>query len=352
MRVLICSYDFFPRIGGTETAGMTLAEGLSQRGYDVVVATQTEGNAADDARFAFRIVRRPSAAGLLGLFRDADVVWHNHVSLRLLWPIFLVSRPLIFTHHSPLWSDVGTGPRLGSLKRLACMMGTNVFVSDALRRAARLEGRVILNSYDEANFRVIADVPRDRDFVFLGRLVPEKGADILIEAIAQIAARGHDVKATIIGTGPADADLKAQAQARGVSGRIAFTGALRGETLARELNRHRIMVMPSRWFEGLPISAIEAFACGCVVVGADSGGLSETIDRCGVIVPKEDPAALAAALERLITRPEELAAFRANVPAHLARFTKTALIDVCEAVIRDATKRPDTPHAVVCPAKS
>jgi glycosyltransferase involved in cell wall biosynthesis len=336
MRILISSYDFFPRIGGTETAGMTLALGLAERGYEVVVSTETEGDAPDDARFPFKIVRRPSARELLRLFRDTDVVWQNHVSLRQLWPIFLVRRPLIFTHHSPLWSDVGTGPRLGTLKRLACMMGTNVFVSDALRRAARLPGRVILNSYDQATFHEIAGVARDRHFVFLGRLVPEKGADILIDAIALLARRGRDITATIIGGGPAQPALKAQAAERGVDSRIVFTGPLRGETLARELNRHLIMVMPSRWFEGLPISAIEAFACGCIVVGADSGGLSETIGRCGVVVPKDDPAALADALDRLVTHPEEIARYRENVPAHIARFTKAALIDVCEAVIREA----------------
>lgn len=338
MHILICSFDFFPGIGGTETAGLVLAKGLVERGYNVTVVTMIAGNAEDDAKFPFRIVRRPGSIALLRLFRGADIVWHNQISLRLLWPILLVRRPLIFTHHSPLWTDVGSGPRFGTIKRWACMMGRNVFVSDALRAAARLEGSLIYNSYDEDTFKIIPSVMRDRDIVFLGRLVPEKGADILIDAIADLAARGNSVTATIIGSGPEDGALKARAAENRVADRVEFTGALRGEVLARWLNRHRIMVMPSRWFEGLPISAIEAFACGCIVVGANSGGLPDTIDGCGMVVPKDDPWALADALGELLSNPDMIEAYRRQVPAHLQTFSKAALLDRCEAVIRDALK--------------
>ena len=337
MRILICSFDFFPGMGGTETAGLTLANGLVERGYDVTVVTMIAGKAEEDAKFPFRIVRRPGGIALLSLFRGADLIWHNHVSLRLLWPILLVRRPLILTHHSPLWTDVVSGPRLGTLKRWACMLGRNVFVSAALRAAARLDGPVIYNSYDEDTFKTIAGIARDRDLVFLGRLVSEKGADILIDAVAILAARGQNVSATIIGSGPEEGALKARAAAKQVTNRIVFTGALRGEMLARELNRHRVMVMPSRW-EGLPIAAIEAFACGCIVVGANSGGLPETVNGCGMIVPKNDPKAFADALGGLLSNPEKIAGFRRPLAEHLQTFTKAALLDRCEAIIRDACK--------------
>jgi glycosyltransferase involved in cell wall biosynthesis len=288
--------------------------------------------------FPFAIARQPGAAALWRLYQNADIVWHNQISLRLLWPYFAVARPLVFVHHSPLATDTGTGPRFGFVKRLACMLGKNVFVSAAYRDAAHLDGPVIPNSYDEATFRLRPEVARDRDVVFLGRLVPEKGADILIDALALLAARGRHLTATIIGTGPEDQALRARAAAAQLADRVEFTGPLRGDALARMLNRHTAMAMPSRWFEGLPVAAIEGLACGCVVIGARSGGLPDAIGACGPIVPKGDPAALADAIEKVTGDPQALADFRRHMPAHLAKFTKTALMNACEAVIREVSE--------------
>ncbi|MDQ8729365.1 glycosyltransferase family 4 protein [Bradyrhizobium sp. LHD-71] len=337
MRILICSYDFYPRIGGTETAGLTLATGLAERGYDITVVTVSPATDEDTATFPFRIVRNPGPLELLRLFKAANLVWHNQVSLRLLWPILLVRRPLVLVHHSPLATDTGPGPRFSALKRMACMLGHNAFVSEAYREAADLPGRVIYNTYDEATFHAWPDVVRDRDVVFLGRLVREKGADILIDALASLAAEGTPLSATIIGSGPEEQALKTQASAHGLAELVEFTGALRGETLARTLARHRLMAMPSRWFEGLPISAVEALACGCVVVGADSGGLPEAIGPCGMVVAKDSAPALAAALTRLTTDATLYESCKAQIPQHLKLFSKSALMDNCERLIREAT---------------
>jgi glycogen synthase len=335
MRILICSFDFYPRIGGTETAGMTLAEALGERGYEVTVATMTAG-AEDDATFPFAIVRRPGAAQMLRLFQAADLVWHNHVSLRLLWPLIVVRRPLVFVHHCPLATETGPGPRFGGLKRAACMLGHNAFVSNAYRKSARLSGPVIYNSYDETSFHAWPDVVRDRDVVFLGRLVPEKGADILVDALALLAARGMRLRATVIGSGPQREQLQAQAASRGVADLVEFTGVMRGEALSRMLPRHRLMAMPSRWYEGLPISAVEALACGCVVVGADSGGLPEAIGACGLVVARNSAPDLAAALERLSVDSALYESCTAQIAQHLRLFSKTALMDRCEQLILEA----------------
>jgi glycogen synthase len=346
MRILICSYDFYPHIGGTETAGMTLAMGLAERGYDITVVTATAAAAADrdDASFPFSIIRKPGALELVRLFQAADLLWHNHVTLRLLWPILLVRRPLVFVHHCPLATDTGSEPRFGALKRAACMLGHNAFVSEALRKAADLPGPVIYNSYDEVNFHIWPNVMRDRDVVFLGHLVRQKGADLLIDALALLAAKGMRLRATIIGSGPQNETLKAQVSTHGLGDLFEFTGALSGEALSRTLARHRVMAMPSRWFEGLGISAIEALACGCVVVGSDCGGLPEAIGPAGVVTAQESAPELAAALERLTTDAKLYESYKARIPQHLALFSKGALMDHCERLIREAAA-PNTARA-------
>jgi glycogen synthase len=353
MRILICAYDFYPLIGGTESAAMTLAMGLAERGYDVAVVTTSAAAENDDATFPFTIVRNPGALNFLRLYQAADVVWHNHLSLRLLWPNLFVLKPFVTVHHCPPpvdsygpWStDKGPFLRFDGLKHAVCMLANNAFVSDAYRKAEGLPGRVIFNTYDEVNFHAWPDVMPDRDVVFLGRLVRQKGADLLIDALALLAAKGTRLRATIIGWGPHDEALKAQVSTHGLDDVVEFTGALSGEALSRTLARHRVMAMPSRGFEGLPISAIEALACGCVVVGTDSGGLPEAIGPAGVVVAKDSAPELAAALARLTTDAAFYETCKAHIPQHLTLFSKAALMASCEQLIREATRHGNRRNA-------
>ena len=337
MRILITSFDFAPSIGGIETAGETLARGLAARGHEVSVVTATPGNGTDN--FPFKVVRQPSRGELLRLVREADIVWQNHISLRFLWPLLIVRKPLVIMHHLVLETDIGSGPRHGMLKRLACKLGTNAFASAALQKAARLPGPVIYNAYDSVTFHEMPQVTRDRDVVFLGRLQTYKGPDILIDAVALLAQCGKRLRATIIGGGPEDAALKARASDAGVADLVTFTGPLRGEALAQQLNAHRIMVIPSRGEEAFAITALESMACGCVIVGAQSGGVPEAIGPCGPIIPQNDPAAMAKALRTLLDDEAAYARYRNAISAHLAKFTTTALIDSCEALIAKAVAR-------------
>jgi len=331
VRILLTSYTFHPSIGGLETASMLLASGLTERGHDVTVVTQTPGPTEG---YPFHVVRQPSFLRMLRLMRDTDVMWQNQVSLRRLWAALLVPRPLIIMHHIWLTKDLEAGPRFELLKRLACRMGRNVFVSTALRDDARLPGVIIPNTYDEI-FRVIPEIAHDRDVAFLGRIVRPKGADILVDAVAQLCQNGRRLRATIIGVGPEEEKLKARAASAGVSDLIDFAGPVRDEALVRLLNRHRILVVPSRWEEPFGIVALEGLACGCVVAVTQSGALPEVVGPCGPTVPKNDPAALAAALARLVDNPDILAAYRQQAPQHLTNYTKAAMLDACEAVIRE-----------------
>src|SRR3984957_18838504 len=107
-------------------------------------------------------------------------------------------------------------------------------------------------------------------FVYLGRLVPEKGVATLIRAAAQ--AR---VRLRIIGTGPEEAALRQLAAELG--GEVEFTGYLAGPALLAAVSSARAVVVPSEWYENAPISVMEASALGRVVIGADIGGIPELI---------------------------------------------------------------------------
>jgi glycosyltransferase involved in cell wall biosynthesis len=129
----------------------------------------------------------------------------------------------------------------------------------------------------------------------LGRLDPQKGYDVLIEALASLP----DTTAVLVGDGPARDDLEGLARDRGVGDRVLFTGW--SSEPRRYLSGFDVFVLPSR-YEGFPLSIIEAMLAGLPVVATDVGSVSECVrnGEAGVLVPPDDHAALVEALARLL----------------------------------------------------
>ena len=121
-------------------------------------------------------------------------------------------------------------------------------------------------------------------FVYVGRLVREKGVDVLIDAAA--------------GT---------EAQARRSGADVEFRGYLEPEVAAEVVAASRAVVLPARWHENGPLAVIEAMAAGKPAIASRTGGLPELIEdgENGLLVPPNDPGALRAALLRLAGSAEE-----------------------------------------------
>jgi glycogen(starch) synthase len=105
---------------------------------------------------------------------------------------------------------------------------------------------------------------------------------------------------------------------------VKFVGVRQPSEIAAILNAHNILVVPSVCQEAFGLVALEGLACGCVVVGADSGGLPESTGQCGVIVPGDDSDALAHAVADLLRNPAQMVELRSRAPSHLSRFTRRA----------------------------
>src|SRR5262249_19683438 len=120
--------------------------------------------------------------------------------------------------------------------------------------------------------------------VFVGRLVPLKGVDMLIEAIAPLARAGK-VELSILGDGPEMPTLRAQAQREGISSCVEFTGWLKHEELPRRLVNFHVLGFPSvKEFGGAVV--LETMALGLVPVVADYGGPGELVSpTTGFAVP-------------------------------------------------------------------
>jgi glycogen(starch) synthase len=216
------------------------------------------------------------------------------------------------------WSKV-----VREIKRLSTHRAfLNIACSECLARHVGRHCVAVPNFYDETTFHPIDSIPRDGDLVFLGRLVSDKGADLAVEALHLLAQNDMHSSLTLIGDGPERAALEEQALRLGVAGQVHFAGVLKGEALARELHRHRIMVVPSRWPEPFGIVALEGIACGLAVVGTKGGGLAEAIGPCGLAVENGSATALADGIRRLLQDPSALQGVLREAPAHLARHTR------------------------------
>jgi glycogen synthase len=333
MRILIGSPGFPPALGGIERFVDQLAEGLAKQGEDVTVMTATPSREPD--RRSFRVVRRPGPLAKLGLVRDCDVFFQANVSLKDVWPLMLVRRPWVISHHG-LYEGRGRAGLLGRLKvLLARRSRTAIAVSRFVASRVDPRAEVIPNPYRDDLFREIPGVVRDRDFVFVGRLVSDKGVDVLLRALEQLAVTERAPSLTIIGDGPESPRLRALSRELGLDGRVRFLGRLDGEELVRELNRHRVLVVPSTWEEPFGIVALEGIACGCVVLGTQGGGLPEAIGPCGRTVPNGDAASLCRALRDLAQR-EDLGGFLEHASAHLERHRGDVVVARYHAALREA----------------
>lgn len=150
--------------------------------------------------------------------------------------------------------------------------------------------------------------PHQQNICFVGRLVPEKGAHILIRAWQQISTTlRSNRRLTIIGGGPQEAML--HELARGDTS-IQFTGQLSLHQTLGTIKQADLLVCPSLWAEPFGLSAIEAMAAGIPVISSNLGGPAETIADGidGYLLPPGDISALSHTLSHCFNSTEELKA--------------------------------------------
>jgi glycosyltransferase involved in cell wall biosynthesis len=168
-----------------------------------------------------------------------------------------------------------------------------------------------------------------------GRLVRDKGFDLLITAFHQVSLDAPTARLVITGDGPERANLERDAQRLGIAHLVTFTGWLPRENLDRLMALAAIVVVPSRWREGFGLYAMEAALRGLPVIATRVGALPELIESgiTGILVPPEDPAALRDAILHLIRRPElRLQIGEAARKSAEVRFAADTVLDQYEAL--------------------
>lgn len=153
-----------------------------------------------------------------------------------------------------------------------------------------------------------ADATRDADarcrLLYVGRLSDIKGIDVLIDAMPYVLAKIPQATLTIVGGGEELPALRERAESAGVSAAVRFEGAVPHERLTPFYRSADCFVFPSR-SEGLGLTMLEAMACGCPVIASDLPAVRDAITsgENGILVPPDDPRAIAEQIHRLHADP-------------------------------------------------
>lgn len=167
--------------------------------------------------------------------------------------------------------------------------------------------RKLRNPFDSTKYK--ATYCPNGPVLFFGRLIEEKGVDVLVRAAAKLP----NVDVRIVGDGPDMDNLRKLANELGVDN-VAFPGAMWGDDMDRELKACRFVVVPSKWHENFPYVINQAFAFGKPVVGSRRGGITELVadGERGLLYEATDPDALADAIQQLCDNPDRVKSMGCN----------------------------------------
>jgi glycosyltransferase involved in cell wall biosynthesis len=196
--------------------------------------------------------------------------------------------------------------RLAGVDTVVTVSGHNVAHLEAVAREGGIRAAV-RHVPNGVGLGAPADPAASASLLCVARLVPKKGVDLLVQAAATLVERRPDLVVDVIGDGPLRPELTARAESLGLAGRVRFHGAATAAEVQTALETCRAFVLPCRIDadgdrDGMPTVLVEALARAVPVVSTDVVGIGELVvdGETGLLVPPDDVAALAAALEKLL----------------------------------------------------
>ena len=282
-------------------------------------------------------------AGYLAELVRRDPVDHLHAhfatapALVAMFAHDLVRIPYTFTAHArDIYVDTPPALLRAEAQRaravITCTEYNRQYLSHQIGSAASDKLRCIYHGLDLSQFQFTW--PRTLDpeppvILSVGRLVEKKGLGHLIMAAEILRRRGHSFEVEIIGSGPQHRTLEEQVTRLGLNDRVKLAGAQSHDVVCRAYQRAAVFALPCVVAgdgdrDGIPNVLLEAMGSGIPVVSTPVSGIPELIEseRNGLLVPPEDPARLADALERLLTSAELRErlgrAARAEIEAHFS----------------------------------
>jgi glycosyltransferase involved in cell wall biosynthesis len=328
MNILVFTTAYYPSVGGVENQTLNLLAEFLKMGHKVKVVAFPIHKARQQViktnEKEVEVFYNPGFLNLFLLFAWCKVLYMPNYSLKGIWFIpFLPFKKLIISHND-LYLSNKKSTKIKIKLLLIKLANENIAVSKFVADYIKTRSKIIYNCYDDAIFKIYEDEERIYDFIFLGRLVSQKGCDLLIRACKNVK---KPFRLNIVGEGPERSKLEKLVKDFSLEKNIHFLGILEGEPLARLLNNHRTMVIPSLRPEGFGIVALEGMACGCDIIAANAGGLSEAVNNFGKLFKMGDQQQLEHLLQAALEKSDKAATANLHpaVSAYLARQNKQTI---------------------------
>lgn len=326
MKIVHFAKFYPPEYGGIESVTEALAEDHAAAGHDVEVVcfTRSASHFEKTGHLGLRrikvqteIASQPLAISYLKACADATrtaAIVHVHApNMLAALAVLRVPRHVrVVIHWHADIENKGVLERLvrpverAMLRRADVIVATTQNYADASSALKGFENRVkvipigIADVVDAPNFEIVTPPY----VLFVGRLVPYKGLNVLLDAIAMVQS---DVEFKIVGIGPELAALQDHARRLGISDRVTFMGRV-GETQLQSLMEGAaVFCLPSiNRLEAFGVVLLEAMRARRAIVSTNIPGSGVPwVNATGINVPVKDPCALAEAINRLLTAPEE-----------------------------------------------
>jgi glycogen(starch) synthase len=368
MRILFWNHMFLPALGGVETFTARLARELLARGHEVMIATTwndaslPERHTLDGiqiARLPFHkamrgddppaMARTLMAAAALKREYRPDVVHVHFADPNVFFHLRTANAhaaPMVVTFHVPV--PDGRTARRGIVDEVASRAHTLITVTAANARSVATALGVPLARIQVVSPGVpVADfVPSPEPnagaarFVFVGRLVHDKGCDLAVEALAMVRAARWDARLRVVGTGPEIEALGELVAARGLRESVEWLGGIAPREVPGAMSDAAAVLVPSRYQEPFGMVAVEAALMRRPVIAAAVGGLPEIVEheRTGLLFLVNDPLSLAAQMIRILADPAAARAMGAAArPRALSHFTMNGTVEKYIAIYTAAS---------------
>lgn len=225
----------------------------------------------------------------------------------------LLERPFSFTSraHDIFIEDHMMARKLESAALAVTITEFNRrYMARWMPRPGAIPVEVVHSSLDLPQLAFVRSDRPPNKLLSVGRLVPMKGFDLLLAALAQLRSRGVEVSCTIIGEGPERGRLEALRTTLGLESLVEFPGAMPQSEVVRHMGDSTLMVLPcivapNGQSDGIPNVLMESMATGLPVISTRISGIPELVEDGvnGCLVPSGDVSALAAAIEALLQDP-------------------------------------------------
>lgn len=334
MKIVFCCTQFYPSVGGIEYVAEAWARQLTNFGHEVIVITSTQHSAKDI--FPFVVLRNISFFKKWKLYRASDMVLQFNLSIKE-WPaIWLSSTPSVVSHHSSFYFSDGTPTSFAKLKNwiVSSIVQKNITCSNFISSYIKVPSTVIPNPYRDQLFLTTTSILKKKRIVYLGRLVSDKGCEILVKAFAKIERLQSEVELFIVGDGPEKDKLLNLVKLNSIQSKVFFLGEKQGDELVKILQESKIMVIPSLWKEPFGIVALEGIACGCQVLASNIGGLSEAVGVCGRLFEPGNVNELAQLLEESLISDNLVLPSQADIQKHLMKHTEFSSAKALEQALQ------------------